>query len=175
MANTYTLISSNVLSSSAASVTFSAIPSTYTDLVIRWSARDTTSTAVGVTLYLQFNANTGTGQTIYSYTRLRGTGSAADSGLDANFYRGDSSLYNGTSSTANTFASGEFYIPSYTASQNKPYSNFNVDENNATLGYILASAGLYRDTSAINSTTITALGTAFAIGSSFYLYGISKN
>ena len=37
---TYTLISSNVLSSSAASVTFSSIASTYTDLVLRVSARD---------------------------------------------------------------------------------------------------------------------------------------
>jgi hypothetical protein len=38
MANTYTLIASNTLGASAASVTFSAIPSTYTDLVVRYSA-----------------------------------------------------------------------------------------------------------------------------------------
>ena len=46
MPSTYTLISSNVLASSAASVTFSAIPSTYTDLVVRASIRsDATSDA----------------------------------------------------------------------------------------------------------------------------------
>ena len=39
-ANTYTLISSNVLASSAATVTFSSIPATYTDLVLRVSARN---------------------------------------------------------------------------------------------------------------------------------------
>jgi hypothetical protein len=35
MANTYTLIESQVLGSAAASVTFSAIPATYTDLVLK--------------------------------------------------------------------------------------------------------------------------------------------
>ena len=39
MPATYTLIASNTLSSAAASVTFSAIPATYTDLVLRYSAR----------------------------------------------------------------------------------------------------------------------------------------
>jgi hypothetical protein len=172
---TYQLIASNVLSSSAASVTFSAIPATYTDLVVRWSARDSTDAGSFATIYLQFNTNTGLGQTVYSYTRIRGTGSAASSAFDANFYRGDSSLYNATASTANTFASGEFYIPSYTASQNKPYSNFNVAETNATLAYILTSAGLYRNTAAIDSATIATTGVSFAAGSSFYLYGISKS
>jgi hypothetical protein len=38
MANTYTPIASNTLGASAASVTFSAIPATYTDLVMRWFA-----------------------------------------------------------------------------------------------------------------------------------------
>jgi len=75
MANTYTLINSNVLASSAASVTFSAIPATFTDLVIRASIR-TDRAAVEDWLYIKFNGLT----TNRSYTRLTGSGSAAASG-----------------------------------------------------------------------------------------------
>ena len=60
-ANTYTLISSNVLGSSAASVTFSSIPATYTDLVLRVSAR----TDADDTSLITFNGTT----TGYSKTR----------------------------------------------------------------------------------------------------------
>jgi len=56
---TYTLISSNVLTSSAASVTFSSIPATYTDLVVRLSARATTTAS---NIWVTFNG-TGTGGT----------------------------------------------------------------------------------------------------------------
>ena len=75
MPATYTLIASNTLSSSAASVTFSAIPATYTDLVLRWSSRTDNASVVDVVL-LEFNAS---GGTAYSTRRIIGTGSAAAS------------------------------------------------------------------------------------------------
>jgi len=78
MPNTYTLISSNVLSSTAASVTFSSIPATFTDLVLRASIRGngTQTPDVGV---LNINSN---GASNFSSTYLRGTGSAANSARD---------------------------------------------------------------------------------------------
>ncbi len=75
MPATYTLINSNVLTSSAASVTFSAIPATYTDLVIRCSGRSDSSFSAVLDLYLSFNGSTAT----YSRTQIRGYGSTADS------------------------------------------------------------------------------------------------
>ena len=43
MANTYTLIASNTVGSGgAASISFSSIPSTYTDLLVKISTRDNT-------------------------------------------------------------------------------------------------------------------------------------
>ena len=54
MATTYTLITSQTLASSAASVTFSSIPSTYTDLVLRVSAR-TDNAAVSDGFYVGLN------------------------------------------------------------------------------------------------------------------------
>lgn len=172
MANTYTLISSNVLTSSAASVTFSAIPSTYTDLVLRTSTR---SDAGGTQfdLILEFN---GDSSSLYSFTQLRGTGSAAQSFRSSNNTKIVAAVQNGANSTFNTFTTSEIYIPSYTASQNKPVSAFGAQEDNSTDAMIRVAAGLYRSTTAINSIKFYNDPTYnFVSGSSFYLYGIKNS
>ena len=169
MPSTYTLISSNVLSSSAASVTFSAIPSTYTDLVLRWSIRSNRA-AVQDWMKIELNADT----TNLSYTRVEADGTGTYSG------RSTSILVVGTTSgnttTSNTFGNGEFYIPSYTASQNKPVSGFGVGEDNAVGALIMATAGLWRSTSAITEIKILSeSANNLLTGSSFYLYGIKNS
>ena len=173
MANTYTLISSQVLGSNTASITFSSIPGTYTDLTLRVSAR---SDDAGQMDYLQtrFNSDSATN---YSNTWLRGNGSVAASG------RTTSSSYiqflystNASGSVANTYGNSEIYIPSYTASQNKPIFHFGVKEENATQTFMGAQAGLWRNTDAITSITITPVfGTTWLATSSFYLYGIKNS
>jgi hypothetical protein len=171
MANTYTLIESQVLGSSAASVTFSAIPATYTDLVLRYSARnDGTTTILGV----QFNGDTATN---YSTTILRGSGSAASS-LSYNTTRTQLFEQDGiepSTMTANTFNSGEIYIPSYLASQNKPMSTFTVTEDNSSTAYMSAIANLWRNTAAITSINLYSNSGNLVSGSSFYLYGIKNS
>ena len=166
---TYTLISSNVLSSSAASVTFSAIPATYTDLVVRASVRsDRANTQDDVRI--TFNSTT----TNYSYTYLRGSGSAAitsNVNTDPWTWFGNIDAANATS---NTFANGELYIPSYTVSQNKPAGAIMAMEDNATAAFITANANLWRNTAAITSITFGLGFGSFVSGSSFYLYGISN-
>ena len=172
MANTYTLISSNVLTSSAASVTFSAIPSTYTDLVLRYASRsDTSTTALNIT----FNSDTATN---YSSTYLYGDGTNAVSGRDTSVANINEAVKsNATGSTANTFTNDEIYIPSYTVSQNKPLSSSAAMEfNSANNTYVGAGAHLWRNTAAISSIQLALSGGAnFVSGSSFYLYGISKS
>jgi hypothetical protein len=172
MANTYTLISSNVLSSSAASITFSSIPATYTDLVIRMSTRFASGTFGEFSV--RFNSDT---SALYSDTILYGSGSAAGSYANS----GSTSLNGilngeGTSQTANTFSNNELYIPSYTASQSKPIGASSATENNATTAYISANAGLYRSNTAISSITLIddINSRSFAAGSSFDLYGVSN-
>ena len=172
MASTYTLISSQVLASSAASVTFSSIPATYTDLVLRVSARGDVNAADQITL--QINTDTSTN---YSATRLFGNGASAGSGVystSAPSYTG----YNlvGSGATANTFSNAEFYIPNYTSSANKPISQFGVEETNATTAYLSTNAILWRGTSAVNQLVLTSFQSAnFISGSSFYLYGIKNS
>jgi hypothetical protein len=171
---TYTLISSNVLSSSAASVTFSSIPATYTDLVMRLSLRCDPGYSTDVVPFgVRFNSDSATN---YSNTALIGFGSGTASSRDSNANNG--TVYysmNGTNTTANTFGSIEIYIPSYTVSQNKPFSAIGAQENNNATAYMAAHAELWRNTAAITSTTLTPNSGNFLTGSSFYLYGISSN
>ena len=175
MPNTYSLISSNVLTSSAASVTFSAIPSTYTDLVLRTSTRIYVD---GSTTSYPFNVSlNGTGTTSFSETLIRVSSTTNPSVRTT----GQSAMtFNYTPAelaTANTFASGEHYIPSYTASQNKPFSGVGHAPNNALAGFMMdVNAGLYSSTSAVTSITCWNASTfTFVAGSSFYLYGISNS
>jgi hypothetical protein len=175
MPNTYTLISSNVLSSSAASVTFSSIPSTYTDLVLRMSARGTWGGATGI--YTEFNFN-GDTSSIHSWTMLTGYGSG---GVVSARYTAQNfiapNVFNGAGSTSNTFTNIEMYVPNYAGNKNKVASIFGVDENNNTAAEIGAVAGLYSSTSAITSISIRPDSGAgnFVSGSSFYLYGIKNS
>ena len=171
---TYTLIDSNTLTSSALSVTFSAIPATYTDLVVKVSAR--TSEAVDNELLVyRFN---GTAGTSYSSITLIGNSSTVVSNKPTNAGNIRLGWETGASATLNTFSSGEIYIPSYLANQNKPTSNFSAAENNSAdtaASYINANAGLARITDAITSITIFSINDLlFVADSSFYLYGISN-
>jgi hypothetical protein len=173
MPSTYTLISSNVLSSSAASVTFSAIPSTYTDLVLRLSTRtDLADTSVNI--YTRFNGDTASN---YSITRVANYAGGPDSARNSSQVRFTQAPWSeGTNLTANTFANSELYIPSYTASQNKPLSVFDaVENNNATTAYVIATASLWRNTAAITSIEMLPYSGNFVSGSSFYLYGIKNS
>ena len=173
MAATYTLINSNTLGSSAASITFSSIPATYTDLVLKFSVRhDGALTASNMRMII--NSDTGSS---YSDTRLYGNGSTATSanastGTYAYAYTG---FINAASSTSNTFTNGEFYLPSYTSSSKKPFSTYNAVENNATTGYNWVSAQLWQGTSTISSLSFESGGYNFVSGSSFWLYGIKNS
>ena len=175
MANTYTLISSNTLSSSAASVTFSSIPSTYTDLVVRISARGLDAALNTETMQFFVNGST---SAQYSYRGMRNFNSTATSDSSSGNTSGTlSRVLNGNSSTANSFTNYELYIPSYTASQAKPISGMGGVEENATASYYNnATAALWNNTAAITELKFQPNNSsAFASGSSFYLYGIKNS
>lgn len=168
MASTYTLISSQVLGSAAASVTFSSIPSTYKDLVLRISVR-TNNAGDGDNTLLKINGLTSG----YSYTSLFGDASTATS-ANASSTTSWSIRVDGNTSTSNTFSTNEIYIPNYSGSTYKPASGISSMENNvANPVYTFASAYLLSNTAAISSFVLTPqVGTNFLTNSSFYLYGI---
>jgi hypothetical protein len=167
---TYTLISATTLTTTTATVSLTSIPSDYTDLVVRMSAR-ADGAVLQPQMYVYFNNNS---TTLHTGTQVQGSGSAATSGSSSNpvFI----ARINGASSVSNTFNNFEMYVPSYTASQAKPFSGFNVQEDNATAAYQQITAGLYNSTTAISRIdfNIAAGAYSFVSGSSFYLYGISN-
>jgi hypothetical protein len=172
MPNTYQLISSNTLSSNASSVTFSSIPNTFTDLVLRWSGRDNSGSA-NYDIQCEFN---GSGGTAYSTIQIYGLGDAAISNAYTSSAYGRVAYSESSDSTSNVFSSDEIYIPSYAGSLNKAFSSVGVTENNSPNQRILTSAmaSLWRNTSAITSIKLSNGGT-FVSGSSFYLYGIKNS
>lgn len=172
MANTYTLINSTSLSTTAASVTFSAIPATFDDLVVLYSVRvdgaNNTNNQV-VTFNSDTNGN-------YSETMVQGDGSSASSSRLTNGTSLNLTSLNSGNSTSSTFSSHEIYIPKYTTTSVKPMSTFTATETNSATGIrIQANAQQYRGTSAISSITFTTSGLNFVSGSTFWLYGIKNS
>lgn len=171
MANTYVLIASNTLGSSAASVTFSSIPGTYTDLVLRASIRDFSAGTVNPAYYL-FNSDAiGVAA---GYIQLTGNGTSAASSLFGSGFGAGYYVINGDTTTSSTFSSTEIYIPNYNATTNKQISVFSVVETNATAARIQVAAELYGTTAAITQLTLRPNST-FGANSSFYLYGIKSS
>jgi len=165
---TMTLIaSSTVGSGGAASIDFTSIPSTYTDLCLKVSSRfSSTSGDVGIKL--------NTSSASFSRKVLRGNGSTASStGASDNYIGGtDISTY-----TASTFNNMEIYIPNYAGSTNKSISADSVSENNATEGWQFMVASLWSNTAAITGITLYdfSSGTNFVQFSTAYLYGIRNS
>ncbi len=170
MPSTYTLISSNVLTSSAASVTFSAIPATYTDLVLRISGRKDDSS---VTSGVFFTVN-GSSAANYSLRRLGSNGSTASSSGTTNNTEWYTST-SGNGATSNTYNNAEYYFANYASNANKTASAFEAMENNATTASIQTRAMLRSVTDAITSITLSDATSNWLSGSSFYLYGIKNS
>lgn len=169
MATTCKLIGKVTLGSAAATIEFTNIPGTYTDLSLGMSLRSADSVRQS-SILLSLNGSTSS----FSSRSLRGSGSAASS-----FQYGTARALgqiNGDTSTSNTFASVEVYIPNYAGSTNKSYSVTAAQEDNQTEAYIEAEAGLWSNTAAITSVAVTVTGGGnFKSGSSAFLYGITKS
>ena len=164
-----TLIEAKTLGSNTASVTFSSIPSTYTDLKIYLSVRDGSYASALATAYMTLNGTS----TNYSGKYLFNNSGTAGSGNN-----GTTNIYianiPGNTGTASTFSNAEIYIPNYTSSNNKSVSVDCVPEQNSTTTYMSLLAGLWSNTAAITSITFTSDGN-LATNSTFYLYGIKNS
>jgi hypothetical protein len=161
--STYTPISTQTLSSAAASVTFSGIPQTYTDLVLVISAIQ--STGADQQCRIQFNGDTGSN---YSLTYIDGNGTSAVSGRNTS-QTNMSVYYVASPGTASP-------ITSIVQLQN--YSNTTTNKTmlvraGSTASVVSAYVGLWRNTAAITSLVVTPTsGGNLQSGSTFTLYGI---
>jgi hypothetical protein len=165
MATTYTLIEAKTLGSNTASVEFTAIAATYTDLLIRLSARSSRS-AQNDDLKLTFNSVI----TDRTGRNLIGDGTSASSGTATV----NAGLIDGATATASTFGNQDIYITNYASSNFKSISVDSVTENNAIGAHASLFASLWSSTSAITSILLAPNAGDFVTYSTFYLYGISN-
>ena len=130
MANpTMTLIASvTVGSGGAATIDFSSIPSTYTDLCVKLSARSTSSTTT-VYSYLILNNNTSNS---YAYRRIDGNGSGVVSSSGTSSVGAYTTVTDNATSTSNTFSNSELYFPNY-ASYRRSRQHFYLSQLAAIL------------------------------------------
>jgi hypothetical protein len=146
------------------SVTFSSIPQTYNDLVIKSSSR---TTGTNCTYFVNFNG-TNTGTTALRLYAANGVGGASGSFANSYFDYG-----NPSNSTANTFSNSELYIPNYASSNNKSVSSETVTEDNSTTWQVFMTAGVKNNTNPITSITISpVIDPLIAQYSTFTLYGV---
>jgi hypothetical protein len=166
MANTYVKIASTTVGLlGAATIDFTSIPSTYTDILIKASLRTAFATPDD---YILIKPNNSTSS--LTFRAVRGDGSSASSTTL------ERPAANGNTSTASTFGNLDIYFPNYAGSTNKSFSIDTVTENNATLALATLNAHLWSDTSAINRVVIAAgSGSNFLQYSTATLYGISKS
>jgi hypothetical protein len=156
MAATYTPIASITLGATAASVTFTNIPQTYTDLVLIAKPADGANLgAYAVT----FNSDTGTN---YSTTRLYGSGTTASSDRQTSQSNITSTWGGGTYNMYTT------HIMNYANTTTFKTALTNISEDR----YVVLMAGLWRNTNAVTTIKIDTTGNNYAVNSTFNLYGI---
>jgi len=163
--STYTPIATTTLGGAAATVTFSSIPSTYTDLVLVCNVKSTTTS--NAYLNVRYNSDTSNN---YSVTVLRGNGSSASSTRGSN--------------TSVAYLNYTYAMPTSmeTAiiSQIQNYSNSTtyktaINRSNIASQGVEALVTLWRNTAAINNIVVSTDngGAILDTGSTFTLYGIA--
>jgi hypothetical protein len=155
--STYTPIQTYTANGSSGVITFSSIPSTYTDIQLVMAAQNSDNYCV-----MRLN---GDSSALYSRTTLLGNGSSASSGRGS----GETAWYpsNGSSTvTANAIIN----IMNYS---NTTTFKTALSRMNQSFDATYAAVWLYRSTSAISSITLTAPTGNWVSGSTFTLYGIA--
>ena len=168
MPSTYEPIATTTLGSAAASITFSSIPATYTDLRLVLVGKGN-----GGEIYPKGYFNSDSSSSNYSYTTLEGNGSAASSGGNTNNDRFALLTTGYPNNTVFTFVT--FDIFSYAGSTFKTgLATTSTDKNGS--GGTGRIVNLWRSTAAITGITVTDGGAGFgwAAGTTATLYGILK-
>jgi hypothetical protein len=168
MPNTFTKIATvTVGAGGAATVDFTSIPSIYTDLVVKLSAR-TTNAYFRDSVEVRPNGSSANGSSLF----LIGQGASAVSGPLTKIYV---EIEGNTGTTASVFGNAEIYITNYTSSNYKSFSIDAVTENNAAADNALdITASLWSVGSPITSLTFAG-GGSFMQYSTVTLYGVKKD
>jgi hypothetical protein len=156
MATTYVPIATTTASGGETTISFTSIPSTYTDLILQGNTIATTP----YELFVQFNSDTGTN---YSNIYIEGNGTAASSGRSLT----TASMSMAYSSSTN---------PNPTVIQIQNYANTAtyktlLGRSSAASAAVESYVGMWRNTAAITSIQLKLTsGRSFSAGATFSLY-----
>lgn len=168
---TFILINSaTVGSGGASSVSFTNIPPTFKDLVVKASVRSTRSGAAEDGMGVVINGNGAT-----SWTLNSANGSSFLSGTSSSLGFGNAFTGRIPASTAlaNSFGNWELLIADYASANFKTYSLDAVTENNSSNAAFMSMQASYLNiTSQVNSVVLSASNATLAQYSTFSLYGI---
>lgn len=167
-AGAYELISTQLITTNTASVTFSSIPATYKHLQIRMIARSTSAGNRQENCFMQFNSDTTSSN--YRYHSLLADGSSVVSFTSTSLFLNE---INGNADTTGSFAPKIIDILDYAVTtKNTTIRNFNGKDSAGPEKRIVLTSGLWMNTAAITSLRIFPSDTSFITGSRFSLYGI---
>jgi hypothetical protein len=160
-----TQISQNVLGAGAASITFSSIPATYTDLYLSLQARGDTA-AQTTNVVMTFNGDGGA-----NYDWVQSGGSTATATADTKMIL---SSMPAASNTANFASVTQFYIYNYTRTtfQKSALALQGQRNNSSPTVALIQTFGDWNSTAAITSVTLTPAAGNFITGTTATLWGV---
>ena len=167
MTATYEKIATTTLGSAAATVDFTSISGSYTDLVLIGNFGG--SLPDESALFRVGNGSIDTGSN-YSSTELYGTGSSAASQRNSNETRGRITYALGVGNSVGNNCILHFQNYSNTTTYKTVLGRDNI--NTGTYTGISAIVSLWRSTSAIDQIRLLLSGGNYLTGSTFTLYGI---
>lgn len=161
--NALTLISTQILTSTATSIDFTSIPGTYKHLQLRVAARDNGGAG---SILMRFNSDTASN---YSYHYLATNGSTLTSYGNSTTYMQTTLYYWGVNAT---FPTAQVHdILDYASTSKYKTLRTLSGQAGTSANELSLSSGSWRNTAAI--TSITLLGSTFKVGDRFSLYGVS--
>lgn len=168
MATTFVKIATaTVGSGGAATINFSSIPQTYTDLVVKISARNN-ETDNGASLRVYFNGDT-------ANTNVKELRAISSTPASYTITYAQAGYVAADQTESNVFGTATVYIPNYTSSNYKSFSGEIILPSNVEF-YSVLSSRLWSSTSAINQVTIAnSLSWTWAQHTTATLYGIKNS
>lgn len=162
MPSTYDPIATTTLGSAAADITFSSIPTTWTDLRLVVEAK---SPSGNNGLFTRVNSDT---TTLYSTTLIYGSGTSTLGGTNI---AGDNKWYTNYGSYATTTRAQLLTVDIFSYANTSVFKTACVRSGNAVQGVDLMVC-LYRSTAAISSVSVYFLSANLPAGTTATLYGI---
>lgn len=163
--STYTPIATYTGTNGVASVNFTSIPATYTDLVLVMTVMRSSSYA-GTGIWLRLNNDS---SALYSQTDLLGNGTSATSARSTG-----NTIWSGAQTLANDIPMTQVYnIMNYATSSYFKSAAMRIANDNNGSGYTLTSSCLYRSNTAISQVNVIIPGSGTLAYYSYTLYGIT--